>query len=50
MHIGALIVMVLVLTIYGCANIPIKDGGLVVGKDTTATVDDLGVARVTNQF
>lgn len=29
---------------------PIKDGGLKVGKDTTATMDDFGVARVTNQF
>ena len=45
-----LIITILTLTLSGCCNIPIKDGGLVVGKDTTATMDGMGVARVTNQF
>jgi len=27
-----------------------KDGELVVGKDTTACIEDLGVARVTKGF
>lgn len=40
----------LVFSLSGCADIPIKDGGLVVGKDTTAGIDDVGVARITNQF
>ena len=45
-----LIITILALTLAGCCNIPIKDGGLVVGKDTTASMDGMGVARVTNQF
>lgn len=34
----------------GCANVPLTENGLVVGKDTTASIDDVGVARVTRGF
>ncbi|MFA6320908.1 MAG: hypothetical protein WCY36_03525 [Candidatus Omnitrophota bacterium] len=34
----------------GCANIPLKEGGLEISKDTTAGIDDIGVGRVTRQF
>ena len=34
----------------GCANLPLKEGGLAIGKDTTAGIDDVGVGRVTSQF
>jgi hypothetical protein len=40
----------LLLFISGCAEIPIKDGGLAIGKDTTATMDDFGVGRVDSKF
>ena len=33
-----------------CAKIPIKDGGLVIGKDTTASMEGLGVASVNSKF
>lgn len=33
-----------------CAKIPIKDGGLVIGKDTTASIEDLGVASLNSRF
>lgn len=46
-----LILVVLGLAfISGCSNIPIKDGGLVVGKDTTASIEDLGVACLNSRF
>lgn len=38
------------LFLAGCAGMPIKDGGLALGKDTTATMDDFGVGRVDNKF
>lgn len=34
----------------GCANLPLKEGGLAIGKDTTAGIDDIGVGRVSRQF
>jgi|GEM_PF-2714039 len=34
----------------GCAEIPIRDGELVMGKNTTATVEDLGAVRINNRF
>jgi len=34
----------------GCASLPLTEGGVVVGKDTTAGIEDLGVARVTKGF
>jgi hypothetical protein len=36
--------------ILGCSSIPLTEGGLVVGKDTTAGIEDLGVARLTKGF
>lgn len=34
----------------GCSNIPLKEGGLALNKDTTASIDEGAIARVTNQF
>jgi hypothetical protein len=50
MPVKILAIALLAVSLCGCANIPVKDGGLVVGKDTTASVDDVGVARLTGQF
>ncbi|MCX5678213.1 MAG: hypothetical protein NTY76_03795 [Candidatus Omnitrophica bacterium] len=33
-----------------CAKIPLKDGGLVIGKNTTASIEDLGVASLNSKF
>lgn len=38
------------LLLSGCAEIPLKDGELVVGKDTTAGIDDIGVGHLTGKF
>lgn len=48
----ALIGIVLTLSIFlsGCASLPLTEGGVVVGKDMTAGIEDLGVARVTKGF
>ena len=45
-----LLICALSLSVSGCAEMPIKDGELAVGKDTSATLDDVGVAKVTNRF
>ena len=42
--------VILALFFSGCAEIPIRDGGLAIGKDTTACIEDLGVASVNNKF
>jgi hypothetical protein len=34
----------------GCANVPLTEGGLLVAKDTTCGIEDVGVARVTRGF
>ena len=34
----------------GCAEFPIKHGGLAIGNNTTASIDDVGVGRLTSQF
>ena len=34
----------------GCASMPLTENGLVVGKDTTASIDDIGVGRITKGF
>lgn len=34
----------------GCAGIPLTEGGLAVGKDTTVGIEDIGVASVTKGF
>ena len=35
-----------ILFLSGCSSLPIKDGGLVVGKDTTATIENVEAPRV----
>lgn len=42
--------MLAVFLLSGCAEIPLKDGELVVSKDTTAGIDDIGVAHLSNKF
>ena len=44
------VVILVIFSLCGCESIPLKEGGLAVGKNTTATIDDIGVGRVTNQF
>ena len=44
------LVIGIMLAIAGCSSIPLRNGELVISKNTTATIDDLGVARVNNQF
>lgn len=49
----AKILAIAALAIFSCAScskIPIKDGGLVIGKDTTASIEDLGVASLNSKF
>lgn len=46
-----LIVLIgLVCMLSGCAGIPIRDGELAIGKDTTASIEDIGAVRVTNRY
>ncbi|MCX5680208.1 MAG: hypothetical protein NTZ95_06115 [Candidatus Omnitrophica bacterium] len=42
--------LIAALLISGCAEVPLKDGELVVSKDTTAGLDDIGVAHLSNKF
>lgn len=48
--IKGILIIFAILLLAGCADMPIKDGGLAVGKDTTAGIEDLGVASITKQF
>lgn len=45
-----LLLSILVVFLAGCSEIPIKKGGVPIGKDTTATMDDFGVAKVVSEF
>lgn len=46
-----LVLLVLfIFTAAGCAQIPIRDGELVIGEHTTAGIEDVGIARVANKF
>jgi len=42
--------ILLVLLISGCANLPIKDGELSVSEHTKISVDDGAVAKIKNKF
>ena len=44
------IFLILLLTVSGCSQFPIRDGGLAVGKDTTARIKNLGVASLDSKF
>jgi hypothetical protein len=44
------VVIGLACVLAGCAEIPIKDGELAIGKDTTASIEDVGAVRVTNRY
>jgi hypothetical protein len=33
-----------------CANIPLKDGGLAIGKDATVSIEDIGVTSINSRF
>ncbi len=45
-----LLLILVMFTTAGCAEIPIRDGELVIGKDTTAGIEDVGIARIANKF
>ena len=50
-YIKLLMVLAVVLAISGCAEVPLnKDGEVVVGKDTSAGIDDIGVGHISNKF
>jgi hypothetical protein len=40
----------ILISISGCASIPLTENGLTVAKDTTVNIEDLGVASVTKGF
>lgn len=46
----AIFLAILLSALSGCSQIPIRDGGLAVGKDTTASIEDLGVASLSSKF
>jgi len=45
-----ILVLIALFFISGCAEMPLKDGELKVGKNATATIEDMGVAKIKNQF
>lgn len=45
-----LLFLFIALFLGGCGNIPIKDGELAIGKDTTAGIEDIGVASLNRKF
>ena len=47
---AAFIAVFICTILSGCAELPLKEGGIAIGKDTTAGIDDIGVGRVTSQF
>lgn len=44
------LVSLIILLLSGCSRIPIKDGALDLGGNTSATMDEAGVARITKGF
>lgn len=45
-----LLIIIACISFAGCANVPLKDGELVIGKDTTAGLEDAGIASINRQF
>jgi hypothetical protein len=51
MHIARIAFCISVLAfIGGCSSIPLTEGGIAVGKDTTIGIEDVGIASVTKGF
>ena len=46
----AVFMMIVLLLVSGCANVQLKEGGLALDKDTTASIEDAGVASLNRQF
>lgn len=44
------VAFILQISLSACANVPMKDGQLVVSKDTTASIEDFGVASLNSKF
>lgn len=44
------LVIGLALVLSGCAGMTIRDGGLAINKDTTASIEDLGAVRLTSRY
>ena len=44
------IIICILICLAGCETMPIKNGELVVGKDTTAGIEDIGVAAINKKF
>lgn len=45
-----LAILIVLAFLGGCAEIPIKDGELTLNANTSATMEDTGVAKVINRF
>lgn len=45
-----LFIVGLVFILSGCSCITIRDGGLALNKDTTASIEDLGAVRLTSRY
>ena len=45
-----LLIIAICLSFSGCANVPLKDDELVIGKDTTAGLEGAGIASINRQF
>ena len=48
--IKAALMLVSLVMLSGCANMHLKEGGLALDKDTTASIEDVGVASLNRQF
>lgn len=47
---AAIIIILMVCALSGCASMPITEDGLKIDKDTSASIEDLGVGSVTRKF
>ncbi|HPM42496.1 MAG: hypothetical protein KBB52_04925 [Candidatus Omnitrophica bacterium] len=45
-----LIALGLATILSGCSGMVIRDGGLAINKDTTASIEDLGAVRLTSRY
>ncbi len=43
-------ITLLIIAISGCESMPIKDGGVAIGKNSTATIDGVGTGKIVNKF
>jgi hypothetical protein len=44
------VILLTALSLGGCAEIPMKDGELFLNKNSTAVMENAGIAKIKNQF